>query len=219
MVLLRPLFRETSAMSHSNFSFRGRPRVSRSRRLFMEHLEDRRLLTTRIWTGNGANDLWSNAANWDTAVPVNGDDVVIAATANSAEVLFDSTAVAVTVNSLTSAEPFHITGSTLNLTGTGPFTMTTGLTLDGGTLDGTGTLDVSGTLTWTGGTMAGTGTTNANGGMTISSNTHIIGQRTLGIGAGTTATWTGGDIGGGNRGPNKGHGTVGISTHADVTQH
>ena len=34
----------------------------------------------RTWTGLGADDLWSNAANWDV-LPVDGDDVRIAATA------------------------------------------------------------------------------------------------------------------------------------------
>ena len=53
--------------------------VSRSRRLFVEHLEDRRLLTTSIWTGaNAAVDVrWSDSANWQgNVVPANGDDVV-----------------------------------------------------------------------------------------------------------------------------------------------
>src|SRR5256885_5675507 len=96
-------------------------------------------------------------------------------------------------------EPFHIGSSTLTLSGAGTFSMTAGLTLDGGALGGTSTLDVSGTLTWTGGTMQGAGVTNANGGMTISgNNSKTINQRTLNIAALTTATWTGSDIGGGN---------------------
>ena len=104
----------------------------------MERLEDRLLLAVRVWTGGDlANDLWSDADNWDTGVPVDGDDVVIPATANSAEVLFDGSVAggAVTINSLSSDEPFRITGATLTVQGAGPFTMTAGLTLSGGTLD------------------------------------------------------------------------------------
>jgi hypothetical protein len=152
-----------SQLFRSHQPRRKQPRQTnkRSRRLFVEHLEDRRLLTTRTWTGNGADDLWSNAANWDggLTVPTNGDDVVIAATANSAEVLFDSTAAAVTINSLSSAEPFHIGGSILTLTGAGSFTMTAGLTLSLGALGGSGSLTVSPTMDWTGGNMGGDGGT------------------------------------------------------------
>src|SRR5438132_1343940 len=99
--------------------------VSRCRRLFVEQLEDRRLLTTRTWSGGDAvNDLWSDTDNWvGNVVPVTGDDVVIPSTAASAEVLFDGSAAAVSLNSLSSAEPFHITGSTLALDGAGSFSM------------------------------------------------------------------------------------------------
>src|SRR4029079_9001831 len=168
----------------------------RLRRLFVEQLEDRRLLTTVTWNGGDAlSDQWSDPDNWlGGLVPVTGDDVLIPVTAGSAEVLFDGTAAAVTLNSLTSDEPFHITGSTLTLSGAGMFKMTAGLTLDSGTLAGTSTLDVSGTLTWAGGTMQDAGITNANGGMTINGSDKILSARTLNIAAGTTATWTGGNI-------------------------
>ena len=95
----------------------------------LERLEDRLAPAIRTWTGLGADDLWSNAANWDTGVPVDGDDVRIAATAESAEVLFDTSVAGtgVTINSLTSdgvnpiGEPLRITGDTLTLSGAGPF--------------------------------------------------------------------------------------------------
>jgi hypothetical protein len=125
-------------------------------------------------------------------VPVTGDDVVIAATANSAEVLFDGTAAAVTINSLTSGEPFHITGSTLALSGAGPFTMTAGLTLDGGDLGGSGTLTVSPTMSWTGGNLDGGGTLVIPSGaaLNISSNTfrQFLGHTINNSG---TINWTG----------------------------
>src|SRR5262249_55481594 len=128
----------------------------------------------RTWTGAGANDLWTNAANWATGVPAAGDDVCIPDVGPaSAEVLFDTTATAVSINSLTSdganpvGEPFRITGSTLTLNGPGTFSLGAGLTLGGGTLTGNGSLAVLGLLTWTGGVMRGSGRTDANGGMLV----------------------------------------------------
>src|SRR4051812_17005623 len=50
------------------------------RRLWFETLEDRVTPATLNWTGAGANNLWSNAANWTNgtgaAVPTTGDDLV-----------------------------------------------------------------------------------------------------------------------------------------------
>src|SRR5207248_2444665 len=103
---------------------------------------------------------------------------------------------AVSLNSLSSAEPFHITGSTLALDGAGSFSMTAGLTLDGGDLGGSGTLTVSPTMDWTGGTLDGGGTlvipTGAN--LNISSTTlKAFNGHTLNNSG--TVTWTGtGDI-------------------------
>jgi hypothetical protein len=69
----------------------ARSRCLRDRRLRLEALEERCLLATRVWTGADAvNDLWSDEDNWDTGVPRDGDDVLIPATANSAEVVFDA---------------------------------------------------------------------------------------------------------------------------------
>ena len=57
-------------------SFKPRQsRASKSKRMLslfrprLEMLEDRLVPALFTWTGNGANDLWSNAANWDTACP------------------------------------------------------------------------------------------------------------------------------------------------------
>ena len=127
---------------------RARPRC----RLTLQSLEDRLALTVRTWTGLGADDVWSNAANWDTGVPGDGDDVRIPETAQSAEVLFDSSVAGsgVTINSLTSdgtnpvGEPFRITGDTLTLSGLGPFTLGSTLTMQFGAIVGTADLTVSG---------------------------------------------------------------------------
>src|SRR5262249_10322999 len=95
-------------------SARRRPMTARRVRPQLEGLEDGVTPAVRTWTGAGANDLWSNAANWDTGVPLAADDVRIPGTAASAEVLFDGTATAVPINSLTSdgtnpvGEPFRI---------------------------------------------------------------------------------------------------------------
>src|ERR1043166_532403 len=95
----------------------------RSVRPAIEMLEDRLAPATYTWTGNGANDLWSNAANWDIGVPVSAADVVIPNVTGSVEVLFDASVPGsgVTLNSLTSSEPFHISGDTLTLDGPGTF--------------------------------------------------------------------------------------------------
>src|SRR5262249_25902091 len=154
-------------------TLKSRNAAKRPRRGFrplLETLEDRLAPAIRTWTGAGANDLWSNAANWNTGVPLANDDVRIPDVgAASAEVLFDGTATAVAVNSLTSdgttpvGEPLRITGSTLTLNGLGIFSLGAGLTLSGGTLGGTGTLTVSGASTWMGGNMTGTGELITNG--------------------------------------------------------
>ena len=86
-------------------------------RLSLERLEDRCVPAVRTWTGNGANDLWSNPVNWDGGVtaPANGDDVVIPDAAGSSEVIFDNSVAGGTLslNTLSSDEPFRITTATL----------------------------------------------------------------------------------------------------------
>src|SRR6266511_118721 len=169
-VLRRWVSKKTAARS---------PRRSRCQ-LLVERLEDRLTPATRIWNGLGVNDLWSNAANWDTGVPLDNDDVRIPATANSAEVLFDTSVpgTGVTINSLTSdgtnpvGEPFRITSDTLTLTGAGPFAFGDTLTQTGGTIAGTAAFTTSALFTWSGGTISGSGNVNVNGGLTATFTTH-----------------------------------------------
>src|SRR5262245_9268077 len=168
-------------------------RPSRRRRfrpLLVEAMEPRILLATRVWTGGGANDLWSNASNWDTGVPASGDDVVIADVgAASAEVLFDSTVpgTGVTLNSLVSGEPFHITADTLTLDGAGTFAFNAGLTIDAGTIAGTDDFSVGGAaLAWNAGTIGGSGVVNVSGGLTIATtSTKFLDGRTLNLNSNT----------------------------------
>ncbi len=47
-------------------------------RTWLEPLEERRLLSTRVWDGDGANNGWTTAANWDAAV-VAGDSLIFPA--------------------------------------------------------------------------------------------------------------------------------------------
>src|SRR4051794_25139866 len=116
------------------------PSPWRSRYLpLLERLEDRLTPATRTWDGGGANDLWSNAQNWDgdLTAPANGDVVIIPATPNSASVIFDGTAPAgVTLASLTSDEPFTLSGGTLTVSGILRQQNNTTFTLSGGTLAG-----------------------------------------------------------------------------------
>ena len=54
------------------FGGRGKGGTQQQRRtLSIQPLEERTLLSVCHWTGNGANSLWSNSANWDTA-PLSG---------------------------------------------------------------------------------------------------------------------------------------------------
>ena len=39
--------------------------------------------STRSWTGNTANNLWSDIANWDTGIPGTGDIATFATAANN----------------------------------------------------------------------------------------------------------------------------------------
>ncbi|MBI3465469.1 MAG: hypothetical protein HY000_20800, partial [Planctomycetes bacterium] len=109
------------------------------------------------WTGgDAANDLWSDPDNWDLGVaPVDGDDVVIPATAASAEVLFDTSVAGsvLTLNSLVCHEPFRITGDILNVNPGTPIEFTAGFTNQGGRLDldaptTASSLNISGGVTW-----------------------------------------------------------------------
>ena len=51
-------------------------------RLLIEALEDRVTPATINWTGNGANNFWTNPSNWNLArAPLAGDDLVFGALA------------------------------------------------------------------------------------------------------------------------------------------
>jgi hypothetical protein len=81
----------------------GKKKVpQRSYRPQIEALEERRLLSTDTWTGNGgANGNWSNSANWDNGVPNPGDDLVFITTFNTTPPAIDDLAPGTTFHSMT----------------------------------------------------------------------------------------------------------------------
>src|SRR5262249_49791882 len=107
---------------------------------------------------------------------------------------------------LTSDKLLRVTGDTLTLSGTGPFTLGAGLNLSGGTLTGASAVTVSaGSVVWTGGTLSGTGQLTAGGGLQISgTGNKFLTGRTL-VNAGLAA-WSGGNllVGGGGSVSNQG---------------
>ncbi len=89
------------------------------RRLKLERLEARRVLTTVSWDGGGDGSSWSDVANWDAGgidqLPSNGDDVVIDLPGADPTVIYSGGSL--TLNSLVSNEDLTLTGGTLTLTG------------------------------------------------------------------------------------------------------
>src|SRR5262245_58647838 len=83
------------------------------RRLLIEQLEDRSLLTTISWAIDG-DGFWDDAANWSTgSVPTLGDDVVIARPAGAFTVTHRSGSTS--VNSITSDEKLIVSGGVLDV--------------------------------------------------------------------------------------------------------
>ncbi len=102
-----------------------RPAARRRHVLRLEQLEDRLVLSTINWTGQGDGSSWSVGANWEgDLVPGPGDDAQID-TATMPVLLPNS---GITVNSL------EITGGTLTLP-SGKFTTTNGFTVNNGTFN------------------------------------------------------------------------------------
>jgi len=94
----RPTFRQRAA------------RCLHNRRLRVEPLEDRALLSIVASDGNAGTSNWDDADNWDTdTVPVSGDDVVIPELAGDITVELSTTA-ARTINSLDCQETLILSG-------------------------------------------------------------------------------------------------------------
>ena len=80
------------------------------RRLLLEPLEERRLLTQVVW-GNAAGGDWDTKANWiGGQVPGAGADVVINSL-NAGAVVTHSASTTDSVNSITAAAPITLSGA------------------------------------------------------------------------------------------------------------
>src|SRR5579864_6155414 len=85
------------------------------RRLFLEQLEERVLLSVVNWI-NPAGGAWNTAANWDSGVPGPGDDAVINLANPNLVTITHSTGTD-TIHSLVSNAAINLSGGTLNVAG------------------------------------------------------------------------------------------------------
>jgi len=176
----------------------------RSYRPQWDLFEDRTLLSSIMWTGNGGDNNWDTAANWSSdALPTASDDVVIDNSFAGTTITHSSSS-SDSVNSLNSQAAIDISGGALSISGastsndpSGASTINNGLTV-ASTLTVSGDLTVNGSFTWTGGsTLDGSGTLDAYGGMAMNNLSGTLDGLTLNNHA--TAIWTGGgDIAFGN---------------------
>ena len=126
-------------------------RVTTARRLALDSLEPRTLLSNVSWTGTTDGKSWAVAGNWsDNAVPTPGDDVTIDVAGNPT---IQITTGNQSVHSLTASEPISISGGSLTVaaasTLSGGLTMTAGALVANGssfTATVTGTTAISGIL-------------------------------------------------------------------------
>jgi hypothetical protein len=141
------------------------------------------------WTGGGGNVSWHTPTNWSLGrVPEAGDDVVIPDMSSNVTVTFSSGSTS--INSISSAEVFHLVGGSLDIVSSS--SLAAGFTLSNATLSGSGNVVLTGTGNWTSGAMAGSGTTTvaAGGSLIISGGSDKFLNRTI-DNHGTT-NWTGG---------------------------
>ncbi|MBI5758610.1 MAG: hypothetical protein HZA46_08840, partial [Planctomycetales bacterium] len=97
----------------------------------VERLENRLLLSSVTWDGGGNGTNWSDPLNWDgNVLPTSADDVTI----NFGSATVQHNTGTDTVNSLTTTNPFTLTGGTLSIVTTVQVNNT--FTLNGGTLSG-----------------------------------------------------------------------------------
>lgn len=162
---------------------RARRRLSRRIRwtqLRLRPFEERVVPAVITWIGT-ADGNWNTAANWDlNRVPGSqpGDDVVIPDIgSNGADLTISHTSGTATVNSLTAAENFSLTGGSLTLAGlstpenlTGASVLNAGFNLSVVTLTTNRLLTLAGTTTWAGGGFAGAGMVTNSGSLHIAGN-------------------------------------------------
>ncbi len=137
------------------------------RRMSLEPLEERRMLTQVVWANPNGGD-WDTPSNWvGGMLPGPSVDVVINSL-NSGATVTHSQSSTDSVNSITAAAPITLSGGTLIVAGA--FSDTSAVTLSGGTLGNasvqTGTV-LQGNGSLNGVTLAGTLDENAGGSLTI----------------------------------------------------
>jgi MBG domain (YGX type) len=160
----------------------------RLRRVGLEMLEPRRVLSAVSWTGGGGDNSWDNTANWSGgALPGPADDVTI----NPAVSLTVTHASGSdSIHSLISQVPIAVSGGSLAIASTSTINAT--LLLSGaGVLAGSGDL-TSTNFTWTGGTIQGTGDVDITGSAALVSGDMTLDGRNLNNFG--TVNWGAGDI-------------------------
>ena len=100
------------------------------------------------WTASGSGQ-WSNAGNWD-ALP-DGSNVLAVSIPAGVSVVYDAAVGATSLQSVTSAGGFSLTGGNLSIAGS---LTTPQYNQSGGALSGAGSLSVNGAFTQTAGTIA-----------------------------------------------------------------
>ncbi|MEO8498692.1 MAG: hypothetical protein ABI614_26825, partial [Planctomycetota bacterium] len=127
----------------------SRRRSSFSRRLLLEQLEDRRLLTAIAWASD-SDGFWDEPSSWSPQqVPGGGDDVTIDRGAANPTITIRDVGQDYSVNSLTSRESLVVSARTLTVNAASQIDAST-LTLSGGNLTATGavTITATGSLAW-----------------------------------------------------------------------
>ncbi len=135
------------------------------RRLLLEQLEDRRLLTAIAWATD-SDGFWDESSNWSPQqVPGGGDDVTIDRGAANPTISIRDTR---SVNSIISRESLAITGGTFTINAASQLDASA-VTLSGGNLSANGMVTITNTATldWQAGSIFGNGLSNS-GILTIS---------------------------------------------------
>jgi hypothetical protein len=165
-------------------------RQSAYRRCFVELLEDRRLLATDVWVGDGDGRTWLDPLNWkDGTVPGAGAEVLIPQLANTPFVQLPSTGT-LQLKSIQSFESLTLPGATLEIAEAASLQQ---LTMTGGTISGAAELQISGLFDWRGGKIVGSrssGSVIVGGGLLITSGSRLLQGRTMSLDSNTQ--WTAG---------------------------
>jgi hypothetical protein len=167
----------------------GKPIGNRQvRRLWLEALEDRTLLSVVHWTGPSGD--WAVAANWTDdqgahRLPGSADDAVI----NTAGITVTHSSGADSIKSLTiGSGTLTLSGGTLSISAAfsnaGTFRKTDTSTDGFGTFSNSGTVEVqAGTLSLSGGTSGGSFTVDAEATMNLNNYTLLAGSSVTGTGS------------------------------------